>query len=105
MVFRPLRRRPILRGSMTAGVGYQVGSKGEEGRQRNAEGEAHLAALDQQQAGEPSSSGHQSAPAEDQPAVAPDSVAAQLTLLKGLLDQGALTQEEFDSQKAKLLAA
>ena len=34
-----------------------------------------------------------------------DDMVAKLTELKGLLDQGILTQEEFDAQKAKILAA
>lgn len=34
---------------------------------------------------------------------APVSVADELVKLKGLLDAGVLTQEEFDAQKAKLL--
>jgi hypothetical protein len=39
------------------------------------------------------------------PAAAPtSSVAEQLTQLKGLLDAGALTQEEFDAEKQKVLA-
>jgi len=42
------------------------------------------------------------------PVVAPDAAApvdyAQLTKLKELLDAGILTQEEFDAEKAKVLA-
>jgi len=34
-----------------------------------------------------------------------DDMVAKLTELKGLLDQGILTQEEFDAQKAKILNA
>ena len=52
----------------------------------------------------------QAAYAQQQAAAAPAPAAggdmvAQLTELKGLLDQGILTQEEFDAQKAKILAA
>jgi hypothetical protein len=44
-------------------------------------------------------------PAAPAPAAAPtSSVAEQLTQLKGLLDAGALTQEEFDAEKQKVLA-
>ncbi len=39
------------------------------------------------------------------PAAAGGDMVSQLTELKGLLDQGILTQEEFDAQKAKILAA
>jgi hypothetical protein len=34
----------------------------------------------------------------------PTDIAAKLTELKGLLDQGVLTQEEFTAAKAKVLA-
>jgi hypothetical protein len=52
----------------------------------------------------------QQAYAAQQPAPAPapaagDDMVAKLTELKGLLDQGILTQEEFDAQKAKILNA
>jgi Short C-terminal domain len=49
------------------------------------------------------------APAAPAPAAAPaaaggsDDIAAQLTQLKGLVDQGVLTQEEFDAKKKQLL--
>jgi hypothetical protein len=52
----------------------------------------------------------QAAYAQQQAAAAPapaggDDMVAKLTELKGLLDQGILTQEEFDAQKAKILNA
>ena len=40
--------------------------------------------------------------AEPQPSDAPDPI-ARLTELKGLLDSGVLTQEEFDAEKQKVL--
>jgi hypothetical protein len=45
------------------------------------------------------------APAAPAPAAAggTDDIAAQLTQLKGLVDQGILTQEEFDAKKKQLL--
>jgi hypothetical protein len=54
----------------------------------------------------------QQAAADPEPAAAPPaapaapaaSVPEQLTQLKGLLDAGALTQEEFDTEKQKILA-
>jgi hypothetical protein len=47
----------------------------------------------------------QPAPAPPAAPTAPaqDDVAAQLTQLKGLVDQGILTQEEFDAKKKQLL--
>lgn len=47
----------------------------------------------------------QQAAAAPAPAAGGGDMVAQLTELKGLLDQGILTQEEFDAQKAKILAA
>jgi hypothetical protein len=46
----------------------------------------------------------QAAPEESAPAAGDDSV-AQLTQLKSLLDSGALTQDEFDAEKQKIIGA
>jgi len=43
------------------------------------------------------------APAPEPAAAAPDPI-AQLTQLAALKDSGALTEEEFEAQKAKILA-
>jgi hypothetical protein len=45
------------------------------------------------------------APAQAPAAPAAPDVASQLTQLAGLKAQGILTQEEFDAQKAKILAS
>ena len=46
----------------------------------------------------------EAAPVAAAPApAAPADVYSELTQLKGLVDSGVLTQEEFDAQKAKLL--
>ncbi len=44
----------------------------------------------------------QAAPGEQEAASSDDSV-AQLTQLKSLLDSGALTQQEFDAEKQKII--
>ena len=62
--------------------------------QQQYEQQQAQAAYAQQQAAAP-------APAAD----GGDDMVAKLTELKGLLDQGILTQEEFDAQKAKILNA
>jgi hypothetical protein len=44
-------------------------------------------------------------PAEAAPAAPPVDLVAQLQGLAALRDQGVLTQEEFDAQKARILAS
>jgi Short C-terminal domain len=89
MPFR--RRRPVLRAAAVGGVAYAAGKKGAQ-----AAGE------------EPDPN----APADEQPEAAADPAEAapsadqsmeELTKLKGLLDSGVLTQDEFDAQKQKIL--
>ncbi|HZM53801.1 MAG TPA: SHOCT domain-containing protein [Acidimicrobiales bacterium] len=90
-----LRRRPIarmaVRTTVVAGTAAAVG--------------AHAA--NKQAAGAAQSAPEAPAPAPE-PAPAPAPAAAvdpieQLTQLAALKDSGALTQEEFDAQKAKIL--
>jgi len=87
-----MRRRPIarmaIRTTAIAGTAAVVG-----GRMANRQAAAQAA----QAAPEP-----QYAPAPEA-APAPDPI-EQLTRLAALKDSGALTQAEFDAQKAKLLA-
>jgi membrane protease subunit (stomatin/prohibitin family) len=45
------------------------------------------------------------APPPPAPAAGGDDLASKLTQLKGLLDQGVLTQAEFDQAKQKLLSS
>ena len=95
----PRRRRgaPIARTAMIGGAAYYGGKKSAQGKQRESDQEARLAELEAQQS------------AGQQPAAAPaaessmDDKVEQLTKLKGLLDAGVLTQEEFDAQKQKIL--
>jgi putative oligomerization/nucleic acid binding protein len=75
MLLRPLRRAPMMLG----GVGYQVGL--DEARRKHIEAQRRAPAQ---------------APA------APD-VVRQLEDLKALLDSGALTPEEFQVAKRKVL--
>ena len=88
-----------MRAAMVGGGAYVAGKHVQRGQERESEQEARLRELEQQQA----------APAPPPPAAAPPAAApavdvvTQLTQLKGLLDAGALTQAEFDAQKAKLL--
>lgn len=102
------RRRPLLRGAMVAGAGYAAGKSRARGQAREADQEARLEQLEAQQAA--------TAPPPAAPAPAPAAPAAapadestdrvdQLVKLKELLDSGVLSQEEFDAEKARILAS
>jgi hypothetical protein len=90
------RRRPLMRAAMIGGTAYVAGRAGqraanrqEEEQQQEYEQEQRLAGLEAAQA---------------QPAQ-PTDVVGRLTELKGLLDSGALTQDEFEAAKRQLLAS
>jgi hypothetical protein len=86
----------------TAYVAHKAGQNAAYNDQAEADQEARLEALESQQVAAQAPM----APAPPPPAPpmgGPTDVAAKLTELKGLLDQGILTQEEFDAQKQKLL--
>ena len=87
-----MRRRPIARAAVrtTAVVGTAAIVGGHMANKQ--------AAAAQQQAPPPEAPAPAPAPA----AAAPDPI-EQLTQLAALKDSGALTQEEFDAQKAKIL--
>jgi len=89
-----------MRAAVVGGVAYHVGKRGAQASQQEAQQNEQIQELQQQQA--------QAAPA---PAAAPaaasaaggESIADQLTKLKGLLDSGVLTQDEFSAAKQKAL--
>ena len=93
---RMLRRAAVL------GATAHVAAK--RGEARGAEAAQEQAA--QEQAAQPQAPpAPVAAPAPAEAPVAPAPVEyAQLTKLKELLDAGILTQEEFDAEKAKVLA-
>ena len=81
-----IRRRPLLRAAMVGGAGYAVGKRHEASVQEQAQPAAAPAA----------------APAAS---AAPSSESERidtLTKLKGLLDSGVLTQEQYDSERQRL---
>lgn len=89
-----------MRAAMLGGAGYMAGKKKAQTNEREQEQEQRLGALEQQQAAPAPTT------AAPQPAAAPgggEDVVAQLQQLKQLLDSGALTQDEFDAAKTKLL--
>ncbi len=95
-----MRRRPLLGAAVVGGVAYHMGKKGQQGRDQEADQNEQIADLQaqqqQQQAPPPQAAPAAAAAAEEDPM-------AKLTQLKSLLDQGVLTQAEFDFQKTKIL--
>jgi membrane protease subunit (stomatin/prohibitin family) len=93
-----MRRRPLLAAAVVGGTAYHMGKKGQQSRDQEADQNAQIADLQAQQ--------QQQAPPQAAPAAAPaaeEDPMAKLTQLKSLLDQGVLTQAEFDFQKTKIL--
>jgi len=93
------RRRPLARAAIVGGTAYYAGKKVQEGRERDADTEARLQDLEYQQAAEAQAP----APAPPPAGGMTDEAIEQLKKLAELKDQGVLTEEEFEAQKAKLL--
>jgi membrane protease subunit (stomatin/prohibitin family) len=87
----------LLRAAIVGGGAYAIGKRVQGGRDQNAAQDQQINDLQQQQA--------QAAPAPAAAAPSQEDAMAQLTQLKSLLDQGVLTQAEFDMQKSKILAS
>jgi putative oligomerization/nucleic acid binding protein len=90
------RRRPLMRAAMVGGVAYHAGKKVQEGREEDAYRDEQIADLQNQQA---------SAPAPAASGGLSDDTINQLKQLGELKEQGVLTEDEFEAQKQKLLAA
>jgi membrane protease subunit (stomatin/prohibitin family) len=82
-----------MRAAVVGGVAYHAGKQRAVRQEQAAAGSEQMAPQYQQPAATPSP-----------PASGEDTV-TQLAKLKELLDAGALTQAEFDTQKQKILAA
>jgi len=95
------RRRPLVRAAMVGGVAYHEGKKVEQGREADAEQEARLESLENQQAAAPAAA--PAAPASAPAGGLSDAAMEQLKQLAELKESGVLTQEEFDDQKRRLL--
>jgi membrane protease subunit (stomatin/prohibitin family) len=95
------RGRPLLAAAVVGGTAYHMGKKGQQSRDAEADQNAQIADLQDQQAQQQ----YQQAPQQAAPAApaADEDPMAKLTQLKSLLDQGVLTQAEFDFQKTKIL--
>jgi hypothetical protein len=96
-----------MRGAMIGGAGYMAGKSAANKRAAEEEQNQRIAELEAQQAPAPAAAAM--TPPASAPAAAPASggtdVVGELTKLKGLLDAGVLTQEEFDAAEAKVLAS
>ncbi len=86
------RRRPLMRAAMVGGTAYVAGRAGAKSGAQSAQEQAAPPPADY-------------APPAAAPAPSADDTYAQLEKLKKLLDDGVLTQPEFDAQKQKLLQA
>ncbi len=89
-----MRRRPVARAAVrtTAVVGTAAVVGGHMANKQAA----------QAQQAAPEAPAAPAAPAPEEAAAAPDPI-EQLTKLAALKDSGALTEEEFEAQKAKIL--
>jgi hypothetical protein len=96
------RRRPLVRAAVVGGTAYYAGKKVSQNRQAEADQEARIAELEAQQA-EQQYAAPAPAPAAEAPA-AGGGLADEIAKLKSLLDSGALTQDEFDAAKQRIIA-
>ena len=97
-----MRRRPLLGAAVIGGAAYHMGKKGAQASQQEADQNAQIADLQAQQQAQQAPP---PAPVAAVPAAAGGaSIADQLTQLKGLMDAGVLSPEEFEAAKQKALA-
>jgi hypothetical protein len=104
------RRRPLLRAAAVGGGAYMAGrhvaNKQAEQQSYEAEQDARLSSLEQQQAGggyPPQAPPVAAPPPAAAPPAAGPSMMDQLNQLADLHKQGVLSDEEFTAAKAKLL--
>lgn len=95
-----MRRRPLLGAAVVGGVAYHAGKVRNQAAQQEADQNAQIADLQAQQQQQQY---QQAPPAAAAAPAADEDPMAKLTQLKTLLDQGVLTQAEFDVQKTKIL--
>jgi membrane protease subunit (stomatin/prohibitin family) len=89
----------LLRAAIVGGAAYHVGKKVQSGRDQDAAQQQQIDEMQAQQ--QQQQYEQQAAPA----APSQEDAMAQLAQLKQLLDQGVLTQAEFDMQKTKILSS
>jgi hypothetical protein len=89
------RRRPLMRAALVGGTAYAVGKHVQAGKGQDADQEAPAESPDDQQAAQP--------PASAPPGAIGDAAIVELHKLAELKKTGALTQDEFDEQKRRVL--
>jgi membrane protease subunit (stomatin/prohibitin family) len=88
------RRRPVMRAAAVGGIAYAGAKAGVNAAGDEADPDAPAEQPEEQE----------TAAADPAPAApSADASMEELTKLKGLLDSGVLTQDEFDAQKQKIL--
>ena len=99
-----MRRRPLARAAVVDGVAYHAGKRGAQNAANEQAQNEQIAELQAQQQYAPPPQQY-APPAPAAPAAGGADMVTQLENLKKLLDEGVLTQAEFDMQKQKLLSA
>ena len=101
------RRRPLMRAAMVGGGAYVAGKHVANKQAEQASQEQRISDLEAQQYAQQAPAAPVAAAPPPAPAPAPagDDVASKLLELKGLMDQGVLSPEEFQQAKAKLLGS
>lgn len=97
-----MRRRPLRRAAVVGGVAvaaHHAGTKSAQAQAAEQSQDQQIADLQAQQQYAPP------APVAAAPEAGGADMVTQLENLKKLLDEGVLTQAEFDMQKQKLLSA
>jgi hypothetical protein len=102
-----MRRRPLLRAAAVGGTAYAVGRHSGRRREEQAYAESEqnqrIADLEQQQYQQQPQQYQQPPPPQQAAPAQGPSMIDQLNQLNELRQQGALTDEEFATAKAKLL--
>jgi hypothetical protein len=93
-----VRRRPLLRAAAIGGGAYYAGKRRQEAQERELGQEQRIETLEAQQAGAPPPV------AGTGGGLSPDAI-QRLGELAKLHDQGALTDEEFATQKERMLGS
>ena len=96
-----MRRRPLVRAAMVGGGAYAAGKARQRGQTRQADEDQRIGALEQQQSA--AAAPQPAAPAAPAAAPGSDDIVGKLKELKELQDSGALTPDQFEAAKQKLL--
>jgi putative oligomerization/nucleic acid binding protein len=99
-----MRRRPLRRAAVVGGVAVAAHHAGTKSAQAQAAEQDQNAQIAELQAEQASPQYAPPAPAPAAPEAGGEDMVTQLENLKKLLDEGVLTQPEFDAQKQKVLA-